>query len=126
MDNTKPPPMDRREIGEAGARRSAGEVRRSFLTLVRSALSTAFCLLLVFAAVAPDIASRETGTGLSVGFMLGLAYVITVMAVCGWYVHRARRWNAPSGEVLSRSEHDTYPSTSTVTDESRSTCTAAG
>ncbi|MEE4023381.1 DUF485 domain-containing protein [Gordonia sp. PKS22-38] len=104
MDDTTAPQPNWSEIWEGTPMRRLRDDRRSFFALAWSVFSTAFCLLLGFVAFAPDIVSRRPIPGLSIGIMLGLLYVVTVMALGAWYVRRARRWDQLADDVLTQTE----------------------
>ena len=75
--------------------------RRSFFTVAWSIFAVAFCALVGFAAFAPDIIAKRPVPGLSIGLILSLAYVVTVMSLGAWYVRRARHWDILAAAVLS-------------------------
>ncbi|MFF2108532.1 DUF485 domain-containing protein [Rhodococcus koreensis] len=75
--------------------------RRSFFTIAWSVFAVAFCVLVGFAAFAPEIIAKRPMSGLSIGLILSLAYVATVMGLGAWYVRRARHWDTLAAAVLS-------------------------
>lgn len=75
--------------------------RRAFFTVAWTVFAVAFTLLVGFAAFAPEIIAKRPVPGLSIGLILGLSYVATVMSLAGWYVRRARRWDALAAAALT-------------------------
>lgn len=75
--------------------------RRSFFTVAWSVFAVAFCTLVGFAAFAPEIVAKRPVPGLSIGLILSLTYVATVMGLGVWYVRRARHWDTLAAAVLN-------------------------
>ncbi|QSE89841.1 DUF485 domain-containing protein [Rhodococcus pseudokoreensis] len=75
--------------------------RRSFFTIAWSVFAVAFFALVGFAAFAPEIIAKRPVPGLSIGLILALTYVATVMSLGAWYVRRARHWDTLAAAVLS-------------------------
>ncbi|WP_342661568.1 hypothetical protein Rruber_05367 (plasmid) [Rhodococcus ruber] len=74
--------------------------RRSFFTIAWGVFAVAFCALVGFAAFSPEIVAKRPVPGLSIGLILSLAYVATVMGLGTWYVRRARHWDTLAAAVL--------------------------
>ncbi|MDF3306444.1 DUF485 domain-containing protein [Rhodococcus sp. T2V] len=75
--------------------------RRDFFTIAWGVFAVAFFALLGFAAFAPEIIAKRPVPGLSIGLILALTYVATVMSLGAWYVRRARHWDTLAAAVLS-------------------------
>lgn len=83
--------------------------RRAFFTVAWTVFAVAFALLVGFAAFAPEIIAKRPVPGLSIGLILGLSYVVTVMSLAAWYARRARRWDALAANAVGPADGTETP-----------------